>query len=143
MANNEKDVNKKNGHYFKDMKAELKKVVWPSPKQTANNTIAVIVFALAIAIIVFALDSVFNAIYKYGVTPVQEKITSSYSEKTDENSEITTTEDDSADDSEELDEDDGFVVNATSDDDSIGNVTAEISSDKDEENVETNTKSHE
>ena len=29
---------KRIGKWFRDMKSELKKVVWPTPKQTANNT---------------------------------------------------------------------------------------------------------
>ncbi len=80
MAKNEKEIKakKQKGHYFKDMKAELKKVIWPTPKQTVNNTIAVIVFTLVIAIIVFVLDLCFDSITKYGITPLQEKIQSSY-----------------------------------------------------------------
>ena len=80
MAKKEKDVNKnQKGHFFKDMKAELKKVIWPTPKQTANNTLAVIGFTLAIAIVVFVLDICFDAINKNGVVALQEKIKSSYS----------------------------------------------------------------
>ena len=80
MAKKEKDVNKKQkGHFFKDMKAELKKVIWPTPKQTANNTLAVIGFTLAIAIVVFVLDICFDAINQNGVVALQEKIKSSYS----------------------------------------------------------------
>ena len=80
MAKKEKDVNKKQkGHFFKDMKAELKKVIWPTPKQTANNTLAVIGFTLAIALVVFVLDVCFDAINKNGVVALQEKIKSSYS----------------------------------------------------------------
>ena len=93
MAKKEKEAkinNKQKRHYFKDMKAELKKVIWPTAKQTANNTIAVIVFTLAIAIIVFVLDVVFDFANKKGVVALQEKIKTSYSasnttEATDEN----------------------------------------------------------
>ena len=86
MAKKEKDItNKKKSHYFKDMKAELKKVVWPSPKQLASNTLAVIVFTLILAVIVFVLDVCFDAIKDHGVTPLQEKITSSYSANTESN----------------------------------------------------------
>ena len=93
MAKKEKEAkinNKQKRHYFKDMKAELKKVIWPTAKQTANNTVAVIVFTLAIAIIVFVLDVVFDFANKKGVVALQEKIKTSYSasnttETTDEN----------------------------------------------------------
>ena len=43
-------------HFFKDFKAELKRVVWPTPKQLLNSTIAVITIVLTIGIIVFVLD---------------------------------------------------------------------------------------
>ncbi len=94
MAKNEVKENKQKKHYFKDMKAELKKVIWPTPKQTMNNTVAVIVFTLVIALIVFVLDLCFDSITKYGVSPLQEKIQSSYKEAhsdntTDENTENT------------------------------------------------------
>ena len=80
MAKNEKKVKEKkqNSHYFKDMKAELKKVIWPSSKQTINNTLAVIVFTLIAAVIVFVLDICFDSLNKYAVTPIQDKIQSSY-----------------------------------------------------------------
>ena len=91
MAKNDKDQNKKKGRFFKDMKAELKKVVWPSAKQTSNNTVAVIAFTLALALIVFVLDLCFDALNKHGVVKKKKKITSSYSAShentTDENSE--------------------------------------------------------
>ena len=99
MAKKEKkDNNKQKRHYFKDMKAELKKVIWPTAKQTANNTVAVVVFTLAIALIVFVLDVVFDFANKKGVVALQEKVKSSFSasntteESTDENS---TSEEDS------------------------------------------------
>ena len=91
MAKNEKKVkeNKKNSHYFRDMKAELKKVIWPSAKQTVNNTTAVIIFTLVAAVIVFVLDLCFDSINKYGVTPLQSKIQSSYNSTKSESNETT------------------------------------------------------
>ena len=78
MAKNEVNENKPKRHYFKDMKAELKKVIWPTPKQTMNNTVAVIVFTVVIAVVVFVLDLCFDSMNKYGVKPLQEKIQSSF-----------------------------------------------------------------
>lgn len=49
-----KSKNKKG--FFKGFKAELKKVIWPSPKQLVNNTTAVIVIMTNYAAIVFVLD---------------------------------------------------------------------------------------
>ena len=53
--------------FAKDFKAELKKVTWPTPKQLVNNTTAVVVIVLITAIIVFALDLIFENLNKYGV----------------------------------------------------------------------------
>ena len=36
MAKKEKKETKQKSSYFKEMKAELKKVVWPTPKELAN-----------------------------------------------------------------------------------------------------------
>ncbi len=93
MAKKEKEVKPKNkkqkGHYFKDMKAELKKVIWPTPKQLASNTMAVIVFTLILAAIVLVLDLCFDAVSKYGITAAQEKLQSSYSNSAEESGENT------------------------------------------------------
>ena len=40
---------------------------WPTPKQLVNNTTAVVVIVLITAIIVFALDLIFENLNKYGV----------------------------------------------------------------------------
>ena len=45
--------------YFKDAKAEFKKVVWPTPKATTNNTIVVIVVCLVAGLFIFGIDSLF------------------------------------------------------------------------------------
>ena len=62
MANKEKDPKNKK-HFFKDFKAELKKVIWPTPKQLINNTTAVVVIVVITAAIVFVLDLVFLVLY--------------------------------------------------------------------------------
>ena len=76
--NNKKDKkeNSKNKKsFFKDFKAELKRVVWPTPKQLVNNTVAVITIVLITAAIVFVLDLAFESLNKYGVDKVKESIT--------------------------------------------------------------------
>ena len=40
--NNKVKESKTKRHFFKDVKAELKKVIWPTKKQLVNNTVAVI-----------------------------------------------------------------------------------------------------
>ena len=58
-AKNNKDAKNKK-HFFKNFKAELKKVIWPTPKQIVNSTTAVVTIVLIAAVIVFALDLVFD-----------------------------------------------------------------------------------
>ena len=72
MAKKEKDPKNKK-HFFKDFKAELKKVIWPTPKQLINNTTAVVVITVVIAAIVFVLDLVFDLFNNYGVNKLKAK----------------------------------------------------------------------
>ncbi len=68
-----KDVKNKK-HFFKDFKAELKKVIWPTPKQLANKTIAVIVIVLITAAIVFVLDLAFELLNEKGINSLKANI---------------------------------------------------------------------
>lgn len=70
----ENKVKNENKHFMKDVKAELKKVTWPSSKQMVNNVTAVIVIVLVTAAIVFCLDLVFGAMNKYGVDKLKEHV---------------------------------------------------------------------
>jgi len=101
MANKEKEVkeNKKNKNFLKEMRMELKKVSWPTPKELLNNTIEVIVFVLIIAIIVFILDVCFDNINKHGITKIQNKVQSSF--KSEDTDSETDSEEDNSEDSEE------------------------------------------
>ena len=77
VNNNKKDKkeNSKNKKsFFKDFKAELKRVVWPTPKQLVNNTVAVITIVLITAAIVFVLDLTFETLNKHGVDKIKEAI---------------------------------------------------------------------
>ena len=73
---NKKENNKNKKSFAKDFKAELKKVVWPTPKQLVNNTIAVITIVLITAAIVFALDLTFESLNKYGIEKIKEVVIS-------------------------------------------------------------------
>ena len=42
--------------WFKDMKGELKKVQWPSKKQTINNTVIVIICVIVVGVVIGAFD---------------------------------------------------------------------------------------
>ena len=91
MAKKEKEVkplnNKKSKkeeknkrHFFKDFKAELKRVVWPTPKQLLNSTIAVITIVLVIGVTVFVLDMGFELLNKQNAklqSSLQEKLLNS------------------------------------------------------------------
>ena len=72
---NKKENSKNKKSFFKDFKAELKKVVWPTPKQLVNNTVAVVTIVLITAAIVFVLDLVFETVNKQGVEKIKEIIT--------------------------------------------------------------------
>lgn len=67
---------KEKKHFFKDFKAELKRVIWPSPKQLVNNTVAVITIVLITAIIVFVLDFAFEKMNTYGINKLKEIVDS-------------------------------------------------------------------
>lgn len=118
----ENSKNKKS--FFKDFKAELKKVVWPTPKQLVNNTIAVITIVLITAVIVFVLDVIFEAANKHGVERIKEIIT------TNETTENVTSEDNTTTEN-----------NETSTDNTTSNETTENEAGSTEETntAETNT----
>ena len=42
--------------WFREMKSELKKVVWPTPKQLFNNTLVSVVVMIASAIVLWGFD---------------------------------------------------------------------------------------
>ena len=65
MAKDTKKTKKEKKGFFKDFRAELKKVVWPTPKQLVNNTAIVIGMILITAAIVFCLDVIFDNGYQF------------------------------------------------------------------------------
>ena len=82
---------KEKKHFFKDFKAELKKVIWPTPKQLANNTVAVITIVLLIAAIVFVLDFAFEKINTNGINKIKSLVESSNTVVEDRNTNSETT----------------------------------------------------
>ena len=76
---NKKEVSKNKKSFTKDFKAELKKVIWPTPKQLLNNTRAVVTIVLVTAAIVFVLDVAFESLNKHGVNKVKEVISTNNS----------------------------------------------------------------
>jgi preprotein translocase subunit SecE len=47
-------------NYFRGVKAELKKVNWPSKKELGNYTLVVLVTVFAMTVVVWGLDLVFE-----------------------------------------------------------------------------------
>ncbi len=75
---------KENKHFFKDFKAELKKVIWPTPKQLVNNTVAVITIVLITAVIVFVLDLAFEKMNTYGINKLKAIVDTNNETETNE-----------------------------------------------------------
>jgi len=49
--------------YFKDARAEFKKVTWPGPKQIVNNTAAVFAMLVVAGLAVWGVDSLFQFVF--------------------------------------------------------------------------------
>ena len=96
VKSTKKENSKNKKSFFKDFKAELKKVIWPTPKQLFNSTVAVISIVLVTAAIVFVLDIAFESMNKYGVEKIKSSISvntsNSQTENTSSNNEASTTE---------------------------------------------------
>ena len=139
MAKKEsKNENKVKKHFFKDFKAELKKVIWPTPKQLVNNTIAVITIVLITAVIVFALDVVFDLMNKYGISNLQSIVDERFnSEEETNNTESTDNTDNTDTESTENQENNGEVVeDNTTETNSEGTTTGEETPANNETSVE-------
>ena len=50
------------GKWLKEMKSELKKVQWPSKKQTINNTVIVIICVLIVGAFIWIFDALANGL---------------------------------------------------------------------------------
>ena len=52
----EKKTKRDRTKWFREMRSELKKVVWPSGKETAKNTGTVLLCSLAIGVCIWVFD---------------------------------------------------------------------------------------
>ena len=87
-----KKEEKNKRRFFKDFKAELKRVVWPTPKQLLNSTIAVITI----------VDIGFELLNEYGINKLQIKLQEKYADDsvdTNTTSEETNSDEASSEDS--------------------------------------------
>ena len=55
-------VGKRIGRFFRELKAELKKVAWPSRAETLRNTGIVIVCVIVVGVIVWIFDGIASAL---------------------------------------------------------------------------------
>ena len=85
MAKTEKEAKSAKKHFWKDFKAELKKVIWPTPKQIINNTTTVIGIVLITVAIVFVLDLAFDALNTYGINKLKTVVDNTIEDSVDTN----------------------------------------------------------
>lgn len=52
----EEKKRKDRGRWFREMKSELKKVVWPAPKKTLKDTGTVLLFSLIVGACIWIFD---------------------------------------------------------------------------------------
>ena len=79
MAKDEKNKKNKNvkeqkSSFFKDSKAELKRVSWPTPKALVNDTATVIGIVLVVAIIVVILDFIFLNVNENVIVKAEQNV---------------------------------------------------------------------
>ena len=48
------------GKWFRELKSECRKIVWPTREQTVNNTLVVLASVVIIGIFIWVLDIVFG-----------------------------------------------------------------------------------
>ena len=51
--------------WFREMRAELKKVVWPSKKQVLQNTVVVLISVLVVGVFIWIFDAISNLIVQW------------------------------------------------------------------------------
>ena len=61
----EKKVKKDHGKWFREMRSELKKVVWPSSKTVTKNVLTVVAVSLAIGVCIWLFDAVAAMVIKF------------------------------------------------------------------------------
>ncbi len=59
---------KRIGKWFREMKSELKKVIWPTPKQLLNNTVVSVVVILVSALGLWVFDLLASALVQGLIT---------------------------------------------------------------------------
>ena len=52
------------GKWFRELKSECRKIVWPTRQQTVNNTLVVIAVVIICGLVIFGLDNLFGLILR-------------------------------------------------------------------------------
>ena len=63
MAKKKQGILNRIGQYFREVRAEVQKVVWPSRKETLNLTAAVLAFTTAMSIALGLIDWIFTRLF--------------------------------------------------------------------------------
>ena len=66
-----KRAGKRIAKWFREMKSELKKVVWPTKSQMVNNTVIVLVCTLIVGICIWVFDAVGGVVVNGLITLVR------------------------------------------------------------------------
>ena len=117
----EKSENKNKKNFFKEFKAELKRVSWPTFKQVVNNTTAVITIVLVVCAIVFVLDVIFENLNTFGVEKLKALVTSSSSENVEVN--VNESENKAVEGAQDSNEAESQDANANTTAETVENVT--------------------
>jgi preprotein translocase subunit SecE len=51
--------------YFREVRAEMKKVTWPTWSQVRNNTLVVILSIIVVGVVIWTLDVIFGEALNY------------------------------------------------------------------------------
>ena len=70
-ANKKQNVFKRIGRWFREMKSELKKIVWTSKSQMVNNTLVVLACVLVVGIFIWVFDAVAGLVVNGIITLVK------------------------------------------------------------------------
>ena len=62
------NARKKTVKFFKDIRNELKKVIWPTKDQLINNTITVLMVCLLVGAVIWISDEVLTKVVEWTLT---------------------------------------------------------------------------
>lgn len=62
------NARKKTVKFFKDIRNELKKVIWPTRDQLINNTITVLMVCLLVGMVIWISDEVLTKVVEWTLT---------------------------------------------------------------------------